>query len=62
VVFPDLYEIPNFLFFGDDTGSASASISLKAVTLSAVPLPATAWLLALGLLGLLQRARRKSFG
>jgi hypothetical protein len=56
------YEIPNFLFFGDDTSSAAVSISLKAVTLSAVPLPATAWLLALGLLGLLQRARRKSLG
>lgn len=57
-LFIDPYEIPNFLFLGDDTGSAAAAITLKAVTISPVPLPATAWLLAFGLLGLLQRARR----
>lgn len=56
----DPYGIPNFLFFGDDTSSAAAAITLKAVTLSPVPLPATAWLLAFGLLGLLQPARRIS--
>lgn len=57
-LFIDPYEIPNFLFFGDDTGSAAGAITLKAVTFSPVPLPATAWLLAFGLLALLQRARR----
>ncbi len=62
VLLIDPYEIPNFLFFGDDTSSASATITLKSVTLSAVPLPATAWLLAFGLLGLLQRARRMPIG
>ncbi len=46
-------------FFGDDTTSASAAIALKAVTLGPVPLPASAWLLILGLPGLRQRARRK---
>lgn len=55
----DPCEIPNFLFFGDDTTSASAAIALKAVTLGPVPLPASAWLLILGLPGLRQRPRRK---
>lgn len=39
-----VYGIPNLVFVGDDTRSASAGIELSYVSLSAVPLPA-AWLL-----------------
>jgi hypothetical protein len=56
----DPYETPNFLFFGDDTGSAAAAITLRLVTIRPVPLPSAAWLLAFGLVSLLQIARRNS--
>ena len=59
VLLVDPYDFPNTLFFGDDTTSASAAITLKALTLTAVPLPATGWLLGFGLLAFLQRAGRK---
>ena len=42
----DPYEQANTIFFGDDTTSASASVSLGAITLSPVPEPGTLALLA----------------
>lgn len=56
--FPDPYETPNFLFLGDDTGSAYADFTLGPVWVNSdpfsVPLPAAAPLFAsaLGLFGL----------
>ncbi len=35
--FPDPYETPNFLFFGDDTGSAGAIVKLGAVSINSGP-------------------------
>jgi hypothetical protein len=32
--FPDVYEIPNFIFLGDDTGSARASVRISAVSVT----------------------------
>jgi hypothetical protein len=56
----DPYETPNFLFFGDDTGSASArtEISRFEVLNYATPEPASLLLLAVGALGLLRRRVR----
>lgn len=56
--FPDPYETPNFLFFGDDTSSAGASYSLTNVTVNAVPEPATLTALAIGAAALIKRRRR----
>lgn len=58
VLLIDPYDIPNTLFFGDDTSSASASISLGSITLTAVPLPAAIWLLAGALCGVFRGVRR----
>lgn len=56
---PDVYEIPNFVFFGDDTTSAQGNINLRRVALlTDVPEPSTWTLLALGLIGLVSRRRR----
>ena len=44
------YNVPNFLFFGDDTSSASARVEISQITLSALPLPGASWLLGAGLL------------
>ncbi|MBL7133367.1 MAG: PEP-CTERM sorting domain-containing protein [Phycisphaerae bacterium] len=50
---PDVYEIPSFLFLGDDTSSAAASVDIEYIEL--VPEPAALSLLALGGLALLRR-------
>ena len=53
------YNIPNFLFIGDDTTSARASFDLASVQFEAVPEPATGGLLALaGTVALLIRWRK----
>ena len=53
---PDVYEIPSFLFLGDDTGSAAASVDIAYVEL--VPEPATLLLLAVGGLVMIRRRPR----
>jgi hypothetical protein len=55
--FPDVYETPSFLFFGDDTTSAQANINLRSVEVTTVPEPSTWTLLALGFVGLAARRR-----
>ncbi len=58
----DPYETPNFIFLGDDTGSANAGVIIGQVTLetmTAMPLPAAVWLFGGALIGLLGIARRK---
>ena len=45
------YNLPGFLFFGDDTTRAQSLSAMGAVTLSAVPEPATGALLVAGLAG-----------
>lgn len=52
--FPDPYETPNFLFFGDNTSSASARAQIAYVEATPVPEPST-MALALGIVGLLRR-------
>lgn len=42
------YTTPNFLFFGDDTSSASASVRVGQITLTPVPEPAPATLALVG--------------
>ena len=44
------YSLTNFIFFGDDTSSARASVQLAAIALSPVPEPAPVLMLTLGLL------------
>lgn len=54
------YTVPGFLFFGDDTSSARASVEVGAVSVAAigaVPEPATVLLLAGGLIALALRRR-----
>lgn len=55
---PDPYEIPNLIFFGDNTSSAAAEVAIYKV--ERVPEPATLGLLAFGAVGLISRRRRKS--
>ncbi len=58
----DPYETPNFIFLGDDTGSANAGVIIGQVTLetmTAVPLPTAVWLFGSALIGLLGIARSK---
>ena len=43
------YSIKNFIFFGDDTMSALASVDLTAISISAVPEPGTAAVMLAGL-------------
>jgi hypothetical protein len=56
--FPDPYELPNFLFLGDDTGSASAAVRFAGVSVT-VPEPAALSLLAVTPL-LLRRRRARA--
>ena len=51
------YTVPNFLFLGDNSARGSAISHLGVVSLSPVPEPAVACLLALGLAGLALRRR-----
>ncbi len=53
------YTTPNFLFFGDNSSRGTAVTQLDWVMLSAVPEPAPAALLALGLVALAWRLRRQ---
>lgn len=55
------YQIPNFLFLGDDTTSASAEILLRSVKVEAttVPEPASWLLFGLGALGLVVWRHRR---
>lgn len=55
----DIYRTPNFLFLGDDTTSASASVNLADVQVIFAPEPATAALAVFGLLGVAVRCRRR---
>ena len=50
------YETPSFVFFGDDTGSASAKVAISRVDL--VPEPASAAILLLGWAAVRGRRRR----
>jgi len=45
-----IYAQSNFLFFGDDTGSAAARMSLHSVAVAPVPEPSQAAMLAVGLI------------
>ena len=55
----DPYEVPNFVFLGDDTSSAQANVNFRSAEIVAVPEPsATMGLLALGALGWIGFARR----
>ena len=56
--FPDVYETPNFIFFGDDTTSAGASWQVQQVALNTIPEPAS--LLPLGMLAIALKRRRMS--
>lgn len=53
------YNQQNFLFFGDDTSSAQASISLARIAVSLVPEPSAIFLTILGVLSLGMRRRRQ---
>ncbi|MCO5297013.1 MAG: PEP-CTERM sorting domain-containing protein [Fimbriimonadaceae bacterium] len=56
--FPDPYETPDFLFFGDNTTSASGRAGVSWVEANPVPEPATLAVLAMGALALRPRRRR----
>jgi hypothetical protein len=51
------YTIPNLIFFGDDTTSAKAQVTLRTVSLTAIPEPATGALVAGALVLLAMRPR-----
>ncbi|MGE0386043.1 MAG: hypothetical protein AB7Q97_15045 [Gammaproteobacteria bacterium] len=52
------YEVPNSLFFGDDTTSAQGRVELSRIALSPIPLPAALTLLVAPLGALLRRRAR----
>jgi len=52
----DPYEIPSFLFFGDDTGSGEAAVELSFIEV--VPEPATAAVLLAGFAAALKKRKR----
>ena len=51
------YTTPNFVFFGDDTSSASASVRVGTIALTPVPEPASSTLALAGALVLAWRLR-----
>jgi hypothetical protein len=58
--FPEPYDTPNALVFGDDTTEASAEVNLYNVTFSqdVIPEPTTSALVGLALLGVARLRRR----
>lgn len=56
--FIDPYEVPNTIFFGDDTSSARANLAIQNVKVTYVPVPAAVWLLVSALLPLARLVRR----
>ncbi|RPI47248.1 MAG: PEP-CTERM sorting domain-containing protein [Betaproteobacteria bacterium] len=59
------YGTPNYIFFGDNTSSASALVELSSITLAPVPEPAEWALMAVGLAcvaGVVRRRRRAMAG
>ena len=56
---PDVYDIPNFLFFGDNTTSAQANVTLGDIALTTpVPLPPSIALMLAACIGLVVQGRR----
>jgi len=53
------YTVSNFVFFGDNTSRAAASVELGAISLLPIPEPAPMALMALGLAGVVWRSRRR---
>jgi hypothetical protein len=56
---PDPYELPNYIFLGDNTTSARADISWAGFSVDAVPEPASAMLAMICATGLLVARRRR---
>lgn len=56
--FPDPYETPNFLFFGDNTTSASGRAAIRSIGATPVPEPGTIALFTMGLAGMHRRRNR----
>lgn len=56
-----VYAQPNFLFFGDDTSSAAARMSLQSVAVAPVPEPSQAMLLLTGLVVIGFAIQRKRY-
>jgi len=54
----DIYQVPDFIFLGDDTTRASATANIAKVEVVALPEPATLGFAAIGAAGLLLRRRR----
>ena len=54
----DVYAIPNYLFFGDNTSSARSEVTLGDITLTTVPLPPNIALMLAACVGLLLQGRR----
>jgi hypothetical protein len=57
--FPDVYETPNFLFWGDDTTSAQADVRVGTIELALIPEPGAAALLLSGAVMVARLRRRR---
>lgn len=55
----DPYEMSNFLFFGDNTTSASATVGIAMIELIPIPEPASVTILLVGCAAALARRRRR---